>query len=74
MVSQKLLLELKEIIEQDNGIKLTMAEVTEVAMTLTGFAETAMQIEAKKNSLVGLGITKVNFNVKTNNNDKNSIF
>jgi len=50
MVSQKLLLELKEIIEQDYGIKLTMAEVTEVAMTLIGFAETAMKIEAKMNS------------------------
>lgn len=50
MVSQKLLLELKEIIEQDYGIKLTMAEVTEVAMTLIGYAETAMKIEAKMNS------------------------
>ena len=50
MVSQKLLLELKEIIEQDYGIKVTMAEVTEVAMTLIGFAETAMKIEAKMNS------------------------
>ena len=50
MVSQKLLLELKEIIEQDYGIKLTMAEVTEVAMTLIGFVETAMKIEAKMNS------------------------
>lgn len=50
MVSQKLLLELKEIIEQDYGIKLTMAEVMEVATTLIGFAETAMKIEAKMNS------------------------
>ncbi len=50
MVSQKLLLELKEIVEQDYGIKLTMAEVTEVAMTPIGFAETAMKIEAKMNS------------------------
>lgn len=48
MISQKLLLELKQIIEQDYGITLTMVEVTEVAVTLVGFAETAMKIEAKK--------------------------
>ena len=48
MISQKLLLELKQIIEEDYGIKLTMAEVTEVAATLVGFVETAMKIEAKR--------------------------
>lgn len=48
MISQKLLLELKQIIEQDYGITLTMAEVTEVAVTLIGFAETAMKIESKQ--------------------------
>ena len=48
MISQKLLLELKQIIEEDYGIKLTMAEVMEVAATLVGFAETAMKIEAKR--------------------------
>lgn len=47
MISRQLLLELKQIIEEEYGIKLTMAEVTEVAMTLVGFAETAMKIEAK---------------------------
>lgn len=47
MVSTKLLLELKEIIELDYGIKLTMAEVMEVATTLVQFAETAMKIKAK---------------------------
>ena len=47
MVSTKLLLELKEIIEHDYGIKLTMAEVMEVATTLVQFAETAMKIESK---------------------------
>lgn len=50
MVSQKLLLELKKIIEEDYGIKLTLAEVMEVATTLVNFAETAMKIEAKTNS------------------------
>lgn len=47
MISRQLLLELKQIIEEEYGIKLTIAEVTEVAMTLVGFAETAMKIEAK---------------------------
>ena len=50
MVSTQLLLELREIIEHDYGIKLTMAEVMEVATTLVNFAETAMKIEAKPNS------------------------
>ncbi len=48
MVSRQLLLELMQIIEQDYGIKLTMAEVVEVATTLVQFAETAMKIEAKR--------------------------
>lgn len=48
MVSQKLLLELRQIIEEDYGIKLTLDEVLEVAITLIGFAEVAMKIEAKK--------------------------
>ena len=48
MISQKLLLELKQIIEEDYGIKLTLAEVMEVAVTLVGFTETAMKIEAKR--------------------------
>ena len=48
MVSRQLLLELKKIIEEDHGIKLTLAEVTEVAMTLVSFAEAAMKIEAKR--------------------------
>lgn len=50
MVSRKLLLELRKIIEEDYGTKLTLAEVMEVATTLVGFAETAMKIEAKTNS------------------------
>lgn len=47
MISRQLLLELKQIIEEEYGIKLTLAEVTEVAVTLVSFAEAAMKIEAK---------------------------
>jgi len=48
MISQKLLLlELKEILEQDYGLKLTMQEVSEVARTLLGFFETLIQVEQK---------------------------
>lgn len=50
MVSTKLLLELKQILEDEYNLKLTMAEVMEVATTLVQFAETAMKIEAKMNS------------------------
>jgi len=48
MISPKLLLELKQILEEEYNLKLTMAEVTKVAVTLIGFAETAMKIEAKR--------------------------
>lgn len=48
MVSRQLLLELIQIVEQEYGIKLTMAEVMEVATTLVQFAETTMKIEAKR--------------------------
>lgn len=48
MISPKLLFELRQILEEEYNLKLTMAEVTEVAMTLVNFAETAMKIEAKQ--------------------------
>ncbi|MCB9801662.1 MAG: hypothetical protein H6774_01090 [Pseudomonadales bacterium] len=65
MVSQQLLLELKKIIEEDYGIKLTLAEVMEVATTLVQFAEVAMKIEAKPTALKKLCSTNENEDVKT---------
>lgn len=50
MVSQRLLLELKQILEEDYGLNLKLDEVLEIAMTLIGFAETLMKIEAKSKS------------------------
>lgn len=50
MVSQKLLLELKQILKEDYGVELKLEEVLDIALVLIGFAETAMRIEAKKNS------------------------
>ena len=47
MISNKILIELKEILEQDYGLKLTTQEVSEVARTLLGFFETLVQIEKK---------------------------
>lgn len=47
MVSQRLLLELRQIIEEDFGLKLTLQEVTDIAVTLIGFIETLLKIEAK---------------------------
>lgn len=47
MVSQKLLLELKQIIEEDLGLKLNLQEVTDIAVELTGYIETLLKIEAK---------------------------
>jgi len=48
MISRNLLLELKQILEEDYQLKLTLQEVTEIAMTLLGFTETLIKIEATK--------------------------
>jgi len=50
MVSQKLLLELKQILKEDYGVELKLEEVLDIALVLIGFAETAMKIEAKQSS------------------------
>jgi hypothetical protein len=50
MVSQKLLLELKQILKEDYGVDLKLEEVLDIALVLIGFAETAMKIEAKGGS------------------------
>lgn len=47
MISQKLLLELRTILQEDYGRKFEMSEVTDIGMTLVGFTETLIQIEAK---------------------------
>lgn len=48
MISQQLLIELKQILEEDSGLKLTMQQVMEIATTLVEFVETLLKIEAKK--------------------------
>ena len=47
MISRNLLLELKQILEEEFSLKLTLREVTDVAMSLLGYAETLLIIEAK---------------------------
>ena len=48
MISQQLLIELKEILEQDYKLKPTMQEVFEIATALLGYFETLIKIETKK--------------------------
>ena len=48
MISQQLLIELKDVLEQDWGLKLTMQEVLEIATALLGYFETLIKIETKK--------------------------
>ena len=47
MVSQKLLLELKQIIAEDYKQKLSLEDVMDVATTLLGFTEALLKIESK---------------------------
>lgn len=49
MISNKLLIELKEILDHDYKLKLTMQEVLEIATALLGYVETLMRIESKIN-------------------------
>lgn len=49
MISQQLLTEIKDILEQDYNLKLTMQEVLEIATALLGYVETLMKIESKVN-------------------------
>lgn len=49
MISQQLLIELKEILEQDYKLKLTMQEVAEMGTALLAYVETLMKIESKVN-------------------------
>ncbi len=47
MISRNLLQELKQILEEEYSLKLTLREVTDIAMSLVGYAETLLKIEAK---------------------------
>ena len=46
MISRNLLLELKQILEGEFNLKLTLQEVTEIGTTLLAFVETLLKIEA----------------------------
>jgi uncharacterized membrane protein YadS len=48
MISRNLL-ELKTILEEDYGLKLTLQEVMEFGTTLLAFVETLLKIEAANN-------------------------
>jgi hypothetical protein len=49
MISRKLLLELKTILEEDHGLKLSLQEITEIGTTLLVFVETLLKVESKYN-------------------------
>lgn len=45
MVSQQLLLELKDIVQEDYGVKLSMQAISEIGNSLVGFFELLAKIE-----------------------------
>ncbi|KKQ95565.1 MAG: hypothetical protein UV74_C0001G0066 [Candidatus Woesebacteria bacterium GW2011_GWB1_43_14] len=49
MISQKLLQELKEILEHDYKVRLSMQEVAEIGVTLLRYFETLIEIKSKTN-------------------------
>ncbi len=46
MISRNLLLELKQILEEDYSLKLNLQEVTEIGMNLLAFIETLLKAES----------------------------
>lgn len=49
MISQPLIKELQTIVNEDYGIKLSLAEATDMGNTLTGYFETLIEIENQSN-------------------------
>ncbi len=47
MISNNLLLELRQIIKEEYGVVLNLQEVTEIGMSLLTFIEALLKIEAK---------------------------
>ena len=48
MISHQLILELKKILEEDYGLKLSLEEVYEIGSSWISFIETLIKIETKK--------------------------
>jgi len=46
MISRQLLLELKQILEEDYKLKLTLQEITEIGTNLLAFIETLLKVES----------------------------
>jgi len=46
MISRNLLLELKQILEEEFNLKLTLQEVTEIGTGLLAFVETLLKVES----------------------------
>ncbi|KKQ23746.1 MAG: hypothetical protein US40_C0007G0060 [Candidatus Roizmanbacteria bacterium GW2011_GWC2_37_13] len=46
MISRNLLLELKQILEEDFHLKLSLQEVTEIGTNLLVFVETLLKVES----------------------------
>lgn len=58
MISHKLILELKQILEEDYGVKLSLEEAYEIGSTLIGLVELLVKIEAKPNLEMKGGVSK----------------
>jgi len=46
MINKNLLLELRQILDNEWGLKLTLQEVSEIGETLLAFVETLLKIES----------------------------
>lgn len=53
MISRNLLLELKQILEDECNLKLNLQEVTEIGVNLLAFVETLLKVESAETSKGG---------------------
>ncbi|MCJ7793160.1 MAG: hypothetical protein MUP45_04290, partial [Candidatus Marinimicrobia bacterium] len=53
MISRNLLLELKQILEDECNLKLNLQEVTEIGVNLLAFVETLLKVESAETNKGG---------------------
>lgn len=70
MISQELLTELKEILEEDFGLKLTMGEVPEIATGLVSYFDLLIKINASETNKDQQKPTKNDKLINPDKNDK----
>ena len=63
MVSQKLLIELKDILKADYGLNLSIGEVAEIASNLTGYFDLLMKVDFENKQVKNIPLQPIKSSV-----------